>query len=148
MPLPNYGTSLKPSIGGRALLLFALALSVPFANAQSSWTVIGPDGGDARSIAAVPGESKHLYLGTTNSWIYESTDQGASWHRLAKLDKADDLVVDHILVDARDPSLIYAAAWKLDRPDGGLWISHDRGKIWTANPGLQGLRRLRPMPAS
>jgi photosystem II stability/assembly factor-like uncharacterized protein len=137
MSLPNNGTLLNSSTI-RVLLSLSLALSVPSARAQTPWTVIGPDGGDARSLAAVPGEPKHLYLGTTNSWVYESIDQGASWHRLAKLDKADDLVVDHILVDARNPSLMYAAAWKLDRPDGGLWISHDGGKTWNANPGLQG----------
>jgi photosystem II stability/assembly factor-like uncharacterized protein len=121
-----------------AVLLISSVFILPLVHAQSSWTVIGPDGGDARSIAAVPGESNHLYMGTTNSWIYESTDEGASWQRLAKLDKSDNLVVDHILVDPSDSSLIYAAAWKFDRPDGGLWISHDRGKTWKANPGLQG----------
>ena len=29
-------------------------------------------------------EPSHLYLGTTNSWLYESMDEGATWHRLAK----------------------------------------------------------------
>ena len=122
----------------QAIVLILFLLVLPSLHAQSSWTVVGPDGGDARSIAAVPGESNHLFLGTTNSWIYESLDEGASWHRLAKLDKTDDLVVDHILVDPRDSSLVYAAAWKLNRPDGGLWISHDRGKSWKPSPGLQG----------
>ncbi len=89
-------------------------------------------------FAAASGDPNHLYLGTANSWIYESTDGGGSWHRLARLDTADDLVVDHILVDPGNPSLIYAAAWKFGRPDGGLWISHDGGKTWKANPGMQG----------
>ena len=39
------------------------------------------------------GEPNHLYLGTTNSWVYESLDQGSTWHRLARLDAAEDLVV-------------------------------------------------------
>ncbi len=99
---------------------------------------MGPDGGDARSLEAVNGDPNHLYLGTANSWIYESIDEGASWHRLARLDASDDLVVDDVVVDPGDPSLIYAAAWKFDRPDGGLWISHDAGKTWKSNPGLQG----------
>lgn len=100
--------------------------------------LIGPDGGDARALTAVPGDSKHLYLGTTNSLIYESEDLGASWHRLAKLDGVDDLVVDHILIDPADKRTIYAAAWKFDRADGGLWISHDAGKSWTEAAGLHG----------
>jgi photosystem II stability/assembly factor-like uncharacterized protein len=77
-------------------------------------------------------------MGTAISWIYESIDEGASWHRLAKLDDAGDLVIDHILIDPANPSLIYAPAWKFGRPDGGLWISHDGGKKWIANPGMQG----------
>ena len=51
---------------------------------------VGPDGGDARSFAADPTDSRHLYLGTTNSWIYESRDDGGSWQRLAKLSQAPD----------------------------------------------------------
>jgi photosystem II stability/assembly factor-like uncharacterized protein len=121
-----------------SLFIVAIALIFPALHAQPGWNAVGPDGGDARALEAVPGEATHLYLGTANSWIYESTDQGASWHRLAKLDKADDLVIDHILVDPENHALIYAAAWKFDRPDGGLWISHDAGKTWKANPGLDG----------
>ena len=121
-----------------ATFLLSLVLVFPVLHSQSSWIAVGPDGGDARAIAAASGDANHLYLGTTNSWIYESTDGGGSWHRLAKLDAADDLVVDHILVDPGNPSLIYAAAWKFGRPDGGLWISHDGGKTWKPNPGLQG----------
>jgi len=106
--------------------------------AQASWTPVGPDGGDARALAAVPGLPSHLYLGTATSLIYESTDEGASWRRLAKLDSSSDLVIDHILVDQHNPALIYAAAWKLDRPDGALWISRDAGKSWEEAPGLHG----------
>jgi photosystem II stability/assembly factor-like uncharacterized protein len=115
------------------LVLFASPLL-----AQTGWNTVGPDGGDARSLEAVNGDPSHLYLGTINSWIYESTDEGASWHRLARLDASDDLVVDDIVVDRGDHSLIYAAAWKFDRPGGGLWISHDAGKTWKSNAGLEG----------
>ena len=121
-----------------ATLLVSFVLILSPLHAQSPWLAVGPDGGDARSLATVNGDPSHLYLGAINSWIYESTDGGASWHRLAKLDSADDLVVDHIFVDPVNPSLIYAAVWKFDKPDGGLWISHDSGKTWKANPGLEG----------
>jgi len=46
----------------------------------------------------------HLYLGTTNSWIYESLDQGGTWHRLAELDSSEDVVIDNIVVDAANPT--------------------------------------------
>lgn len=132
------GTVATGSIRTLAALLMLGAFLLPALHSQSAWTAVGPDGGDARSIAAAPGDPSHLYLGTTNSWIYESTDEGASWRRLARLDTVDDLVIDDIVIDSRNPALIYAAAWKFDKPDGGLWISHDAGKTWKSNPGLQG----------
>src|SRR5450755_2506322 len=72
-------------------------------SAQAKWSAVGPDGGDARSFAAAPGQPSHIYLGTTRGWIYESFDRGATWHRLALLDPTEDLVVEHILVDAANP---------------------------------------------
>jgi len=87
-------------------------------------------------ISSVPGQPTHLYLGTTASWIYESIDGGAKWHRLAKLDGDNDLVLDHIVVDAADVNTIYVAGWR--RADGGLWISHDSGKTWNEATDLHG----------
>lgn len=121
-----------------AVLLFIAVIAVQNALGQASWSPVGPDGGDARSFASVPGDSNHLYLGTASSWLYESTNGGESWHRLAKLDQADDLVVDHIIVDAAKPSTVFVAAWRLVHAGGGLWISRDAGKSWTESPQLKG----------
>jgi photosystem II stability/assembly factor-like uncharacterized protein len=112
------------------------AVTTVAAAGQAAWTPVGPDGGDARAFASVPGEPQHLYLGTTTSLIYESTNEGVSWHRLAKLDPAENLVIDHILVDPTNHSLLYAAAWTFDHPDGGLWVSHDGGRAWQELKGL------------
>ena len=65
-------------------------------------------------------------------------DRGASWHRLSKLDSSDDLILDHIFVDPENPANVLVAAWTVDRPDGGLWASHDGAKSWTAVEGLRG----------
>ena len=114
----------------RLFILTLCLFAIPVSHAQDIFTVVGPDGGDARAFAAVPGEPSHLYLGTTNSWLYESRDEGATWHRLAKLDHADGFVIDHVMVDYAHPSTLYVGAWK-DTTDGGLWISHDAGRTWT-----------------
>jgi photosystem II stability/assembly factor-like uncharacterized protein len=118
--------------------------------AQASWTPVGPAGGDARALASAPGQPNHLYLGTLDSWIYESVDQGASWSRLAKLDTMDDLVLDNIVVDSADAATIYVGAWKLGQSGGGLWVSHDAGKNWISVEGLRGqsIRALAQAPSN
>ena len=121
-----------------ATFLLVLALPALSAQPQPSWKILGPEGGDARAFAAVPGQPEHLYLGTINSWIYESTDEGAQWHRLARLGGGDGLILDNIVVDSVDPKTIYVAGWHADRNDGGLWISHDGGETWQEPPGLRG----------
>jgi len=121
-----------------ALLVFVFGFSAERLWTQTPWIAVGPAGGDARAFASVPKQPSHLYLGTTDSWIYESMDQGASWHRLAKLGTSDDLIVDNLIVDAANPATVYVAAWRVDQRDGGLWVSHDRGKTWSAVEGLKG----------
>ena len=103
---------------------------------EQAWTVVGPAGGDARAFAAVPGDPSHLYLGSTNSWLYESVNGGASWRRLVKLDGSDALVLDHIVVDAADLATIFVAGWRDE--GGGLWVSHDQGKNWSEVESLKG----------
>ncbi|MGO9438535.1 MAG: transcriptional regulator [Terracidiphilus sp.] len=124
-----------------ASCLLAGLLQFASAHGQSTpapWSPVGPEGGDARSIASIPGDPKHLFLGTTNSWIYESIDGGVSWRRLAKLESADDLVIDHIVVDGANSAIVYAAAWTLNHPGGGLWVSRDGGKDWSECAALGG----------
>src|SRR5262249_46750818 len=110
--LPRHVTKLvrKPGILV-SLLAGALWASSSASASTLSWNPAGPDGGDARSLAAAPGTPGHLFLGTTNSWIYESTDGAQTWHRLAHLASDDTLIVDHIVIDRSDPSLLFAAAW-------------------------------------
>lgn len=96
-----------------------------------TWFPLGPYGGDARTFAADPQDSKHLYLGTANGWIYDSHDGGASWVRLSEIEHRNDLIIDHILPDARNPHRLMVSAFVADHPDGGVFLSEDGGKDWT-----------------
>ena len=103
-----------------------------------SWIPVGPNGGDARSFAVEPKDPQHLYLGTLTSWIYQSSDGGTTWKRLAKLGKSDDLVVDSLLVDTSDPKTLFAGVWQVDKPAGGIYISHDSGATWVSSSEMDG----------
>jgi len=119
------------------LLLLAGGTTATHA-AIAPWTPVGPDGGDARRFAAGPGNPKHLYLGTTSSWLYQSTDGGSTWSRLARLSKEENLVLDSIVVDASDPKTILVGAWVFDHAGGALLVSHDSGATWNRIKGMDG----------
>ncbi|HTV04549.1 MAG TPA: hypothetical protein VME86_04210 [Acidobacteriaceae bacterium] len=121
------------------VVIFFVAFPPAPAGALSTrWISVGPAGGDARSFASSPADPHRIYLGTTNSWIYVSDDDGASWKRLAKLGTVDDLVVDHLIVDEANPKTIYAGVWGMDEQGGGVYISRDGGHTWVSSPGIQG----------
>jgi photosystem II stability/assembly factor-like uncharacterized protein len=145
----NTMTSFIGRILSSSFLLLALSPSQPSLAQSAFWVPVGPDGGDARSFAPDPTDPKHVYLGTTNSWIYQTEDGGASWHRLAKLAKSDDLILDNVVVDQSDPKTLLVGAWIVDHPGGGLFISHDAGKTWTTVDAMkdQSIRALTQAPS-
>lgn len=119
-----------------ALVLSCSVLVIPMH--AVSWFPLGPYGGDARCFGADPGNSKHLYLGTANGWIYESHDGGVNWARLSQIGNRNDLIIDHIITDARNPLRLVVGAWIVDHPDGGLFISEDGGKTWKDIAAMHG----------
>lgn len=128
--------SFSPLLLGLATLVMLLPVSARATTFR--WTTVGPEGGDARSFASSPADPHHIYLGTSNSWVYQSTDNGATWTRLSEIGPVDDLVVDNLVVDEADPRTLYAGVWRMDRMDGGVYISHDGGRNWVSSPGMQG----------
>ena len=145
--------AMTPSLGrilSSSLLLLALSPN-PFAFSQTAaWSPVGPDGGDGRAFAADPTNDKHLYLGTTNSWIYQSVDGGSSWKRLSRMEKGENLILDNIVVDQADSKTLLVGAWVLDHPDGGLFVSHDAGQTWTTVDAMKGqsIRALTQAPSN
>jgi photosystem II stability/assembly factor-like uncharacterized protein len=130
--------------------LLACLCSSPACAANSPWSPTGPDGGDARRFAFSAADPDRIYLGTTDSWIYVSSDGGSSWSRLAKLGTRDDLVVDSLVVDRSDPRTLYAGVWVLGHSDGGIYISHDQGNSWTEVADMHGqsVRALTQAPSN
>ncbi|WP_407641109.1 WD40/YVTN/BNR-like repeat-containing protein [Bryocella elongata] len=104
----------------------------------SPWFPLGPFGGDARSLVSDPANPKRLYMGTDTGWIYRSDNGGGAWTRVAHIAKRDDLVIDEILIDARDANRILVAAYSKDTADGGLFISEDSGRSWYEQAELSG----------
>ncbi len=136
-----------------ALILGVLSvLLVPRASAQAAspqaWNNVGPYGGDARSFAFSSPDPSHILLGTANSWIYESGSSG-QWTRLSKISSTDSLVLDDIVFDESNPKRLLVGAWRLDRPDGGVFISEDGGHNWKPVPDMQGqsVRALAQAPS-
>jgi photosystem II stability/assembly factor-like uncharacterized protein len=103
-----------------------------------TWFPMGPYGGHARSFAADPSDSQHLYLGTATGWLYESHNGGDSWARVSQIGKSDDLVLDHILIDPANSKHIIVGVFRIDHPDGGVFISDDAGKSWYEQAEMRG----------
>ncbi|MGC2697199.1 MAG: transcriptional regulator [Candidatus Angelobacter sp.] len=121
------------------VLLMALLLSTAL-EAEQQWVPLGPDGGTVRSLTFDPRNPDRIFLGTSAGTLYLSTDGGTSWSRLAKLGNAAEMVLDHILIDPREPRNMFAAAWNAQLPnsDGDLFRSKDAGKTWEIVADLHG----------
>jgi photosystem II stability/assembly factor-like uncharacterized protein len=79
-----------------------------------------------------------LYLGTATGWVYESHDGATTWVRLGQIDRRSDLLIKQILVDPRDSQQLVLAAYSVDHPDGGIFLSSDGGHTWTPAPEMAG----------
>jgi photosystem II stability/assembly factor-like uncharacterized protein len=122
----------------KSLITVFVLLSAIAAFGASPWVVLGPDGGDVRSLAHDPGNPDHIYLGTSTGSLFQSTDGGHSWARSTHLG-GDDYVFDHIAVDPKNVDTVFAAAWSVENQQAGdLFRSRDGGKTWQALPGMRG----------
>lgn len=134
-------------------LAFVVTLLVTTGSAAapvSDWTLIGPDGGNVRSLAYDPSDPTRILLGTSAGQLFVSHDGGNSWTAFAHLGAGDDLVVDHIVFDPTDTKIIYAAGWGLYHDDEGeVFKSNDGGETWKSLPGVHGksIRALSMAPS-
>lgn len=123
----------------RHLGVLVLACPLVWTPARAvTWFPLGPYGGDARSFAVDPHDSKHLYLGTETGWIYQSHDDGASWKRVSQVDGSSDLLIKQIETDPNAPNRLMVGAYTVNKPGGGIYISDDGGKHWARQAEMSG----------
>jgi photosystem II stability/assembly factor-like uncharacterized protein len=119
-----------------AMLMFA---SVYALGVGRQWAVLGPDGGDVRSLAYDPQDPNRVFLGTSTGVIFVSEDGGHNWLRFAKLGSGDDYVLDHIAIDPQTSKTMFVSAWSVqDQSAGDIFRTHDGGKDWEALPAMHG----------
>jgi photosystem II stability/assembly factor-like uncharacterized protein len=132
----------KQNVLRTCVLFFAVSLFVSSLTtallASAPWQVLGPDGGDARSLAYDAHNPDHILLGTSTGQMFSSNDGGSTWSRLARLG-GDEYVLDHISIDPTDSNRIYVSAWSATGQQiGEIFRSRDGGATWTTLPAMQG----------
>ena len=128
----------KRNVLRTSLLLLALSLLSTALLAAGPWQVLGPDGGDARSLAYDAHNPDHILLGTSTGQMFASNDGGRTWSRLARLG-GDDYVLDHISIDPQDFNRIYVSAWSVSSQQiGEIFRTRDGGRNWETLPAMHG----------
>jgi photosystem II stability/assembly factor-like uncharacterized protein len=126
-----------------------LVLLSTFSAAAQTWRQVGPPGGDVQSLAAVPGSTRTLFLGTSDGHVFGSHDSGEHWELLGRIGANHDDVIQSIVVDARSADTLYATSWTLSSHGGGVYRSADAGHNWQLI-GLEGhaVRALAAAPSN
>ena len=119
-------------------------------DAGATWTHLGLR--DGRQIAAIAIDPRdpdrvfaavlgHPYGPNEERGLYRSTDGGQSWQKV--LGKDENTGAATVLIDPRNPNVVYAALWASRNPpwrlrdvfqlyaSGGLFKSVDGGTTWT-----------------
>ncbi|HWZ99958.1 MAG TPA: hypothetical protein VN025_19530, partial [Candidatus Dormibacteraeota bacterium] len=73
--------------------IFVLVLLSTFSAAAQTWRQVGPPGGDVQSLAAVPGSTRTLFLGTSDGHVFGSHDSGEHWELLGRIGANHDDVI-------------------------------------------------------
>ena len=124
---------------GKLLILLLIGLMSSTSLWAGQWAVLGPDGGDVRSLAYDPHNPDRIFLGTSTGVIFVSDNGGHDWSRFAHLSTGDDYVLDHIALNPHDTNIMYVSAWSIQSQQAGdMFRTRDGGKTWQSLPGMHG----------
>ena len=102
---------------------------------SNDWRTTGPPGGDVRALVVDPHDPDRFYFGTLDGQVYTSADGGKRWQLLHNFGKPR-MFVDHIVVDSRNPKVLYVGGHRHDHP-GGFFKSTDGGLTWRESAQLK-----------
>lgn len=109
---------------------------VPVAGA--AWRSVGPWGGGADVIRAVPDKKDAVVAATRTGLLFKSDNGGASWNHLPF--PAQSAGVLHTLeIDPRGGGVWYAGMEGNGKRTSGIYRTPDAGKSWIPLPGMQGV---------
>ncbi|GIU83080.1 MAG: hypothetical protein D6687_11360 [Acidobacteria bacterium] len=116
---------------------FSLGFNNPDNESQlfRSLLVVGPEGGDVRSITVDPRNPDRLYISTLDGQVYTSADGGKTWEFLVNFE-IPLLILDDLRVDVEDSNILYASGHRHKEP-GGFFKSTDGGKTWKRSEDLK-----------
>jgi photosystem II stability/assembly factor-like uncharacterized protein len=136
------------AITGKLLIVLAITMACSMSLWAGQWAVLGPDGGDVRSLAYDPHNPDRIFLGTSTGVIFVSNNGGQDWSRFAHLGTGDEYVLDHIALNPQNPKVMYASAWSAQSQQlGDVYRSTDGGKNWQALAPMHG-KSIRAMAMS
>ncbi|MCE2803042.1 MAG: glycosyl hydrolase [Gemmatimonadota bacterium] len=111
-----------------------------------NWTRLGlPAAGQIGRIRAHPADPDRAFAAVLGRpfgrnperGVYRTTDGGASWRKVLYLNDSTGAV--DLVINPRNPRIVYAAMWRAERKpwtlisgssEGGIWRSTDGGETW------------------
>jgi len=106
--------------------------------ALASWRSLGPYGGGAEVIRAVPDTKDFVLAATRTGLLFESNNGGASWNNIPF--PAQSAGVLHALeIDPRSGSSWYAGIEGNNAQTSGVYRTGDSGRSWTLLPATKGI---------
>ncbi len=109
-------------------LTFTIVHATDPASRFKNWQMLGPTGGDVRSIVIDPKNERRLFISTLDGQIYKSENSGNSWELTANF-SLPNLILDQLVIDSRDSNIIYTSGHR-HTSAGGFFKTTDGGKTW------------------